>query len=312
MRKPSRARGLASTRPQRRRLSLSRASFHLARSSATRSVAMHAPSLDPAPTASSSSDTDCPGETNAWNMILEKFFCTPWLAASCGSSGAGAGPRRSRELQNFGVAGASTPCFGMAVRRPSGAGSGRSTSLNVFLRIRCRSVYFHRAEAFPPYFLLVTVYLLLATVFRLAVVGSTRAPTFVRKSLCSGNRAGRKIAGNTGSGSSSSSSPIRHWNCPSKGTIVRARARSFTRSLDLPGLGEEATTQLFPCKLQVRAINVLDQNRALEQRCARTHKLQSSDDFLLLAVVAALVNRGVLDRCFSLRVRAGGFKLVSR
>ena len=67
-------------------------------------------------------------------------------------------------------------------------------------------------------------------------------------------------------------------------TNVRTRARNFTRSLHLSGLGEEAVTLLFPCKRQVRANNVLDQNRALEQRCARTHTLQSSYDFLLLTV----------------------------
>ena len=44
----------------------------------------------------------------------------------------------------------------------------------------------------------------------------------------------------------------------------------------------------------------------------RAHTLQSSDDLLLLALVGALVHRGVLHRCFSLRIRPGGGRLDSR
>ena len=107
--------------------------------------------------------------------------------------------------------------------------------------------------------------------------------------------------------------PIGHWCCPSKETNVRDVSSKFSLGhCAIPGLGKEAAAQLLPRKLQVCKINVLDRNRALEHRCGRAHTFQSSDDFLPLTVVAALVNRGVLDRCFSLRVRAGGFRLVSR
>ena len=51
-----------------------------------------------------------------------------------------------------------------------------------------------------------------------------------------------KMLETPGSGSSSSSIPIHQRDCPSKGTNVRSRARDFTRSLHLLGLGEEAVT----------------------------------------------------------------------